>query len=80
MPDRIDHVQQLLQAADWDELGRFAHQMKGAAGSYGFNQLTPLAARVETAARGASPEATILETTTDLIDAFRRVRAGAEDP
>jgi histidine phosphotransfer protein HptB len=47
MPDRVARLQKHFEAADWDGLRRAAHQMKGAAGSYGFDQLTPYAADLE---------------------------------
>jgi HPt (histidine-containing phosphotransfer) domain-containing protein len=74
LPDRIEHLQQLLATADWDALGRLAHQMKGACGSYGFDQLTPLAARVEQASRDGEPEQQILAAVTELSDAVGRTR------
>ena len=47
MPSRSGRLRELFEAADWDGLRRAAHQMKGSAGSYGFNQLTPFAADLE---------------------------------
>lgn len=49
MPERIARLREHFEAQDWDALRRFAHQLKGAAGSYGFPQLTGHAAQLEAA-------------------------------
>jgi HPt (histidine-containing phosphotransfer) domain-containing protein len=51
LPIRIAAMQQMASAENWDELGRLAHQFKGAAGSYGFPQLASAAEYVEQSAR-----------------------------
>ncbi len=77
MPARIAEFQRLLEAEDWDALRRAAHQLKGAAGSYGFSAITPAAGRVEQVIRECQPEQCILEAVQELIDLCRRARAGA---
>lgn len=77
MPLRIRHLQAHFGCANWDELARLAHQLKGAAGSYGFDQLTPFAARLEKAVRNGEPQASIRAVLEDLVEACGRVRAGA---
>jgi HPt (histidine-containing phosphotransfer) domain-containing protein len=47
MPERMEQLRQLFQVGDWRELNRMAHQMKGSAGGYGFDPITPFAARLE---------------------------------
>ena len=79
MPDRIAALEQAFDSGDMECLRRAAHQMKGAAGSYGFDQLTPWAAAVEYTVRGGEPEDHIQKTLRDLIDICRRVRAGAPE-
>lgn len=60
MPSRAAWMQHHLDAGDWPALQRAAHQMKGAAGSYGFDELTPHALKLEKLlVAGASPEAVI---------------------
>jgi HPt (histidine-containing phosphotransfer) domain-containing protein len=75
MPGRIDKLTECVIRGDWDQLGRYAHQMKGACGSYGFHQLTPSAARLEQAARQDPEEAAIREAVEDLVALCQRVRA-----
>lgn len=77
MPQRIESLQALANARDWKALGRAAHQLKGSAGSYGFRQLTPAAAGLESATRNGEPEAATLAALEALIGLCRRVRAGA---
>ena len=79
MPDRVDNLLEQYQASDWDGLYRAAHQIKGAAGSYGFNQLTPSATELEAAVRDRQPEQEILASLNVLIDQCRRVRAGTPE-
>ena len=42
MPDRINALESQARSRDWQQLSRTAHQLKGAAGSYGFAALTPM--------------------------------------
>jgi HPt (histidine-containing phosphotransfer) domain-containing protein len=77
MPDRVGTLETQAQSRDWAQLTRTAHQLKGAAGSYGFHALTPFAARLEHAARAGLQEDQILASLDELLDLCRRVRAGA---
>jgi HPt (histidine-containing phosphotransfer) domain-containing protein len=76
MPGRVAALQEQLNSADWDALSRTAHQLKGAAGSYGFDPLSPCAGKVETAVRNGEPEQAIRETVNELVDMCNRVRGG----
>lgn len=76
MPGRIRDLQQQFATNDWDELARLAHQLKGAAGSYGFDQITPYAARLERSVRNGLPMNEIRSAHEDLCQACGRVRAG----
>jgi hypothetical protein len=60
MPDRINALETQARSRNWQQLARIAHQLKGAAGSYGFDAITPCAARLELAARDAQEEDRIL--------------------
>ncbi len=75
MPDRIDHLSHCLASGDLEQLRRYAHQMKGACGSYGFHQLTAPAARLENAAREQQEELAIREAVDELIQLCQRVRS-----
>ena len=81
MPDRIESLLTQSQNRDWNQLGRTAHIIKGAAGTYGFDQFTPVAQRLESQVREGRPEAEILQCVEALIDLCRRARPGkAGDP
>lgn len=77
MPQRIQTLEAYLAAEDLEGLHRFAHQLKGAAGSYGFDQVSEAASVLEGALqRRESPE--IIDATfAELVGICRRVRAGA---
>jgi HPt (histidine-containing phosphotransfer) domain-containing protein len=77
MPGRIAVLEDAFAKDDMEALGRMAHQLKGAAGSYGFGQLTPIAAAVERAARDREPVDEIKRTLEELIDVCRQLRAGS---
>ena len=72
-----------FQEANRDELARAAHQLKGAAGSYGFHQLTNFAARLERAVREirktTQNEQEILASLTELLTVCRKIRAGSPE-
>ena len=77
MPRRMATVLEQLDSSDWEGLRRTAHQLKGAAGSYGFDAISPSAARVEEAVRDDQPEQRIRETVDELIGLCSRVTGGA---
>jgi two-component system, cell cycle response regulator len=77
MPSRIDALETQAQARNWHELSRTAHQLKGAAGSYGFDEITPFAAVLESAAEEARNEAEIRAALDELLSLCRRIRFDA---
>jgi histidine phosphotransfer protein HptB len=79
MAGRIATIQDLLSSADWEGLRRFAHQMKGAAGSYGFEPISSVAGVVEDSVRQGVPEDQIRQAVGDLLAMCSRVRAGTGD-
>ena len=76
MPSRVDNLLKLLNRGDRELLGRCAHQLKGTAGSYGFDQITPSAARLERALVSNEPEDAIYSAVQELATLCRSVRAG----
>jgi histidine phosphotransfer protein HptB len=74
MPDRIAGLLEQAEARNWDGLRRVAHQLKGAAGSYGFDTITPCAGRLEDAIRNGDAEAEILRLVEGVVDLCRRAR------
>ncbi len=79
MPDRISQMVDVMEKEDWEGLKRLAHQLKGAAGSYGFEPLSPTAAELEnTIADGASEE-DIKASLEELVKMCRRVSADSPE-
>ena len=76
MPDRTSSLLDRLQACDWEGLRRVTHQLKGAAGSYGFQPISSSAARLEDAIRKAQPEEEIRRFADELVDLCRRAVVG----
>jgi histidine phosphotransfer protein HptB len=76
MPTRVATILEQVDAMDWESLRRTAHQLKGAAGSYGFDIISPSAGRVESAIRDGEPEERIRETVQELIVLCQRARGG----
>jgi histidine phosphotransfer protein HptB len=79
MPQRVEALTDTLARGDWSELRRYAHQMKGACGSYGFDQLTRPACRVEAACRDDQDEQLIREAVEELVALCQKVRSGSGD-
>jgi histidine phosphotransfer protein HptB len=76
MPARIATLRNQSSARDWAALRRSAHQLKGSAGSYGFDPISPCAAVVEDAVRNGEDEQRILAAVQSLIDMCGRIRPG----
>jgi histidine phosphotransfer protein HptB len=76
MPGRIATLLEQFHSANWEDLRRTAHQLKGAAGSYGFDAISPCAGIVEAALRDGEPETQIRASVNELIGLCSRVRSG----
>ena len=75
MPSRVALLKRQLESKDWVALRRTAHQLKGAAGSYGFEPITPLAHRLEMlVAYGVEPKI-VTEAVQDLAAHCQRITA-----
>lgn len=72
LPQRVEALTTSAAAERWDEVRRFAHQLKGAAGGYGFGVIGESAGRVERAVGTADIHTRIEE----FVALTRRVRAG----
>ena len=75
MPSRITSLQDHLAKSDWNELGRTAHQLKGALGSHGFDELSPAAKQLEDAVRNNEPVEAIRSKAEELISMCDRITA-----
>jgi HPt (histidine-containing phosphotransfer) domain-containing protein len=73
MPQRVARMKRQFELENWAALIRTAHQLKGAAGSYGFDALTEPAWRLEIALRDGAAPAVIEQALTALVADCRRV-------
>jgi HPt (histidine-containing phosphotransfer) domain-containing protein len=79
LPDRSAAVEKCFAAKDMVGLSRVAHQLKGAAGSYGFQPITDVAATLEQSVLNNWPEAEILQNVEELRSICQRARAGTPE-
>ena len=77
MPDRVAAMTTQFDTADCEGLRRSAHQLKGAAGSHGFDSISPCAARLEDALLENELEERICRAVEELVDLCSRTRSGA---
>lgn len=75
MPGRIERLKNCLDAANWGELQRVAHQIKGAGGSYGFPAISSAGGAVERLIVNKQPEEQVRTATLELIQLCLSVRA-----
>jgi signal transduction histidine kinase/DNA-binding NarL/FixJ family response regulator/GGDEF domain-containing protein len=73
LPDRIEEMRRLLRENDLESLVRSVHQMKGAAGGYGFPDITVAARRAEESIKGAADIEQITSQIDELAALIRRV-------
>jgi len=76
MPNRTQTLLKLSQARDWDGVRRLAHQIKGAASSYGFEPVSRSASKAEEAAMNRSSDEAIASAVEELVAMCARMRAG----
>ncbi|TWU28573.1 Hpt domain-containing protein [Bythopirellula polymerisocia] len=76
LPRRVETLQSHAEVEDWESFARVAHQINGNASSYGFPQLSTLAARIEYACRGSNSTKAILQSLDNFIEYCEQIRAG----
>jgi len=47
LPTTINNMEETLKSSDWLAMARYAHQIKGTAGSFGYGSLTNKASQLE---------------------------------
>ena len=75
LPARVSALRQALAEQDLASLGRLAHQLKGAAGGYGFPAITAAAQQVEDSARAGAGCEDLGKQVVALVELCRRARA-----
>lgn len=79
MPDKIQALEKAYQAQDHAELNKLAHQLKGAAGGYGFPTITDAASLLEQDLKKGIPVAQVGARYQALMSLCKRVRLTASD-
>jgi len=75
LPDRVESMRKAIEENDMDALRRLAHQLKGAAGGYGFPSITDNARVVEQSSEAAEDLASVRQQVEELADMCQRARA-----
>jgi CheY-like chemotaxis protein/HPt (histidine-containing phosphotransfer) domain-containing protein len=66
-------MQDMLRRNELEDLSRAIHQLRGAAGGYGFAQVTELAAKAETSIKASAATEVIAAQTQELVDLIKRI-------
>ncbi len=74
LPERCRLLAELHRAGSIEELGRQAHQLKGAGGGYGFPEISAAGARLQDACRERDT-ATVDARVADLLELLGRAEA-----
>jgi HPt (histidine-containing phosphotransfer) domain-containing protein len=80
LDERLAAMETLVRQGDFAELGRLAHQLKGAGGGYGYPAITQAAACLEGAARGEAPDEQVGPAFTALAALCRQAIAAGMAP
>ncbi len=74
MPERLATFDAVFQSGNRAELRRLAHQLKGSAGSYGFESATRLAGELEAAIDRGGCDDPMIESYSQLVEHCLRIR------
>ena len=78
LPDRVRAIQAAAAACDLDELGKLAHQLKGAAGSYQLPTLSQAAAVLEQGAKTGQAIEEVARQGQQIVELCAQVRVGRD--
>ncbi len=78
LADRIASIEQAVGQADMSSLAQISHQLKGAAGGYGFTPITESAAGVERLAKAEGDADSVQSAVSDLLSLCRRATSAPE--
>ena len=73
LPERVTTMRNLLDEQNMENLRQAVHQLKGAAGGYGFPQLTELAGRAEQKIRNGDPVEAVKAEIDSLVELVRSI-------
>ncbi len=78
LPDKIHAIQDASDRGDIDTLRVLVHQLKGAAGGYGFPSISEASAVLESSVKAQQELAAIKGEVDALVELCQRVRVKAE--
>lgn len=79
LPNRVSAMRAAAVEGRLDDLRHLAHQLKGAAGGYGFSPVSEAAAQVETPLRNGTFDLdSVRSKVDDLVELCGRVTSGTE--
>lgn len=77
LPQRVETLQSHADEEDWESMARVARQLNSLASTYGFAQLSALAARLEVTCREQYPASEVLRAFENFARLSKRIRAGS---
>ena len=77
LPKRIESIESAFESQSWDSLRTIAHQLKGAAPSYGFDSIGQAAGTVEHGVKDGSDAESLRGDVEALLSLCRRAAAGS---
>ena len=78
VPKRLESIRNAMNESDTKKLCALLHQLKGACGSYGFHELTPLASQLEAELRSGASLRSQLDALEIFIESCMRMTAEPE--
>lgn len=75
VPGRILAIRNSIESNDPKRLCTLVHQLKGACGSYGFHEITPIAASLESKMRSGTEIVSLLDSLEVFIETCLRMTA-----
>ncbi len=75
LPERVAAIESAVRSEDLEALRRLAHQLKGASGGYGFDEIGRAAGALDASARAASAVHPLDAQVRELVSLCRRARA-----
>ncbi|MCE3014549.1 MAG: Hpt domain-containing protein [Pirellula sp.] len=78
VPKRLESIRKAMNESDTKNFCTLIHQLKGACGSYGFQELTPLASQLEAELRSGASLQSPLSALEIFIELCMRMTAESE--
>jgi HPt (histidine-containing phosphotransfer) domain-containing protein len=75
VPDKVHRIVEFEQVQNWPELKRVVHQLKGSAGGYGFDVLTPTCVELEYLLQEKPESLEVIQLTQLLVNQLLQLRS-----